>query len=169
MHINLVKIVIKGIGGGLEVKKQIFSIHMLFSGFSRFQNGLVELSKVYRTYFIVVWISAVTRELWLLSALFPIHLSIYFRTQNGIFGPLKWVLHALKYSVYPRMLYLYVFYVKMTLFIVECSYFSENFRKMTNFYQKLRKSQVFGQKLKNHVSKQFENSASPTNVIFGPP
>ena len=38
---------------------------------------------------------------------------------------------------------------------------------MTNFYQKWRKLQVFGRKLKNHVSKQFETAVSSTNVVFG--
>ena len=65
------------------------------------------------------------------------------------------------------MLYFYGIYVERTIVIVGCTYFSENFRKMTDFYQKWRKSQVFGRKLKNHVSKQFENAVSPTNVIFG--
>ena len=65
------------------------------------------------------------------------------------------------------MLYFYGIFVERTIVIVGCTYFSENFRKITNFYQKWRKSQVFGRKLKNHVSTQFENPVSPTNVIFG--
>ena len=64
---------------------------MLFSGFSRFQNGMVELSKVYRTHFIAVWISAIAHKICLLSAIFPIHLSIYFRSQKCLFWPLKWL------------------------------------------------------------------------------
>ena len=57
-------------------------------------------------------------------------------------------------------MYFYGIYVERTIVILGCTYFSENFLKMTNFYQKWRK-------LKNHVSKQFENAVSPTNVIFG--
>ena len=43
---------IKGIGGGVLSFPPFFN--MLFSGFSRFQNGLDELSEVYRTHFIAV-------------------------------------------------------------------------------------------------------------------
>ena len=76
-----------------KLSKYRFSpfFNMLFSGFTRFQNGLVELSKVYRTHFTAVWISVATREICLLSAIFPIRASIYFGTQNCLFWPLKWV------------------------------------------------------------------------------
>ena len=77
---------------------------------------------------------------------------------------LKW----LNMLILPWKVVFLLYLWEMINFLWGTRIFFQIYSKNDRFLTKMAKMiPVSGRKLKNHVSKQFENPASPTNVIFG--